>query len=479
MRQTRKSEDPINSKFYSHKIRREFIAGPLKISKNLFSPVSKSEKNSPSSKTSRITDFSPKSKPLPFTFQSPKSTIEAKSTVGRSPKARNSFKEKLQGTGLTLKKLPQKLSSAKNVALNKNYSEKTLKSKTFSQNFSLKFSKEKENLIAAIKNNFKSYLEQPITNDTFYVIDKLIGQGSFGKVLLGRQILTNKKVAIKAIDRSHLENEYSRQKIFREVYILKKIKSNYVVKILEVFETNEYFLIVMEYMQGGDMLNYIKRMDRIPEEQCKKYFYQILLGLNAIHKCEILHRDIKLDNILIDKSLRFIKICDFGVSKLVNKGEIITDHCGTPAYLAPEIILNQGYEGYWSDIWSLGVLLYCMSCGTVPFKASSIQELHKLILQGKFDLPEFLSVNIKHLIRNMLVIVPHKRIPLEKILRHRWFERCNELFTDSTDSTFHINQEIVQQMEVFGYPKQHVINSLELKSLNHAYAVYTALSIRD
>ena len=479
MRQTRRSEDPMQNKFYSHKYKREFIAGPLKLSKNLFNPISKSEKNSPSSKTSRAADFSPKTKAIPFSFQSPKSITEPRSLTKQSPRTKNFFGEKPQVSELIIKKLPSKLMSLKTVSLKSNYSEKSLNLKTSKKASIKKFSKEKEELILILTNSFKNTLNPPPTDDRFYIIDKLIGQGAFGKVLLGRQVLTNKKVAIKAIDRLHLSNEYSRQKIFREVYILKKVKSKYVVKILEVFETNENFLIVMEYLPGGDLLSYIKTTNRIPEEQCKNFFYQIVLGLSAIHKCEILHRDIKLDNILIDKSLRFLKICDFGVSKIVQKGETITDHCGTPAYLAPEIVLNQGYEGYWSDIWSLGVLLYCMSCGTVPFKASTISDLHKLILQGKYELPEYLSTNLKHLIKNMLVIIPNKRIPLEKILRHRWFDRCTEIFNDSLEGNTQLNHEIIQQMEKFGYPKQHIINSLELKTLNHTYAIYKALDLKD
>jgi serine/threonine-protein kinase SIK2 len=275
-----------------------------------------------------------------------------------------------------------------------------------------------------------------------------------------------------------LDNEHSRRKIFREVYILKKLKSRFVVKILEVFENNENFLIVMEYMQGGDLLNYLKLHGKMSEDQCKKIFYQVVLGVQAVHKHGILHRDIKLDNILLDKSMNHIKICDFGVSKLVHKGEIITDQCGTPAYLAPEIVLDKGYEGFWSDIWSLGVLLYCMVCGTVPFKANNLQDLHKAILVGKFELPEYLSANLKHLIRSVLVIVPNRRMPIEKILKHRWFDGCESLFEDACyDEALRVKNENLAVVESFGYPKQHVINSLGFKSLNHAYAVYNMINL--
>jgi serine/threonine-protein kinase SIK2 len=201
--------------------------------------------------------------------------------------------------------------------------------------------------------------------------------------------------------------------------------------------------------------------------------------VSFIHKHGILHRDIKLDNVLLDKSLNHVKICDFGVSKLVHKGEIITDQCGTPAYLAPEIVLDKGYEGFWSDIWSLGVLLYCMACGTVPFKANNLQDLHKAILVGKYDLPDFLSVNLKHLIRSMLVIVPNRRIPIDRILRHRWFDDCSQVFGETAEEeTFRINNDTVLMMESFGYPRQHMVNSLEIKSLNHSYALYNLINLK-
>ena len=480
MHTKRASQDPSSSKFHAWTHKREILAGSLKIPKSIISPVSKSEKNSPASiKTSRHLDSSPRSRPNAFKI-SPRSSME--SVKPASPKIQNFFKHKpnIESSVLLIKQIPKRLYSPKAslIKLKSNNSERTLPRKPSEINPLAHFYKEKENLVAVIKESFKNNLEEPVTDDRFYTVEKLIGQGAFGKVLLGFSILTGRKVAIKAIDRSHLENEYSRRKIFREVYILKKLKSRFVVKILEVFETDENFLIVMEYVPGGDLLNYLKLHGRMSEDKCKKIFYQVVLGVNTIHKHGILHRDIKLDNILLDKSLNYIKICDFGVSKLVHKGEIITDQCGTPAYLAPEIVLDKGYEGFWSDIWSLGVLLYCMVCGTVPFKANTLQDLHKAILVGKYDLPEFLSANLKHLIRSMLVIVPNRRIPVEKILRHRWFDDCENFFKESClDETLMVRNESLGTMESFGYPRQHVINSLEFKSLNHSYAVYNMMNL--
>lgn len=483
MHRKRASEDPVNDRIFTWKKKKNFVAGPLKIPKAIISPMSKSEKNSPSIKTSRHPESSPVSKKLPFQIQSPKSTsnnvnlgnIKLLKIQSLSKPKTN----KRDSPGILIRQSPNRISPKFTFLKSRNSESSISKSNPDFRSKKL-FNKEKISLIELIGKCFQENLVEPPTNDQFYSISGLLGQGAFGKVMLGYHILTGKKIAMKAIDKSHLQNEHAKRKIFREVYILKKIRSNYVVRILEVFETEQNFLIVMEYMSGGDLLKYLKTNGKFSEEKCKKLFYQIVLGVNTIHKHGILHRDIKLDNIILDKTLKTVKICDFGVSKLVHKGEIIMDQCGTPAYLAPEIVLDKGYEGYWSDIWSLGVLLYCMICGTVPFKANTLQELHKAILLGKYELPEFLSPTVKHLIKHMLMIVPNKRIPLDQILAHKWFEDCVEMFSEvgMDEETLRLNQDVMREIENYGYPRQYIINSLEYKSLNHAYATYQLLNIK-
>jgi serine/threonine protein kinase len=134
----------------------------------------------------------------------------------------------------------------------------------------------------------------------------------------------------------------------------------------------------------------IKRKGKLKEGDAKFIFKQIVYGLAHIHCRSVIHRDIKLDNILLDCE-KGVKICDFGVSKIIKKGQVIQEQCGTPAYLAPEIIIDKGYEGYFVDLWSLGILLFAIICGTVPFKAPNLEELHKLILKGEFVFPEYVS----------------------------------------------------------------------------------------
>ena len=144
--------------------------------------------------------------------------------------------------------------------------------------------------------------------------------------------------------------------------------------------------MVMEYAGGGDLLQFIKSRGRIEENDAKSVFRQILYGLAHIHCRSVIHRDMKLDNILFDAE-GGIKICDFGVSKIVKKDQKLCEQCGTPAYIAPEVLSSEGYIGYSADIWSLGILLYAMVCGTVPFKAAALLELHEHIKKGDFGFP--------------------------------------------------------------------------------------------
>ena len=140
-----------------------------------------------------------------------------------------------------------------------------------------------------------------------------------------------------------------------------------------------------------------------------------------------------MDNVLMDGE-GGVKLCDFGVSRMVKKGHTIQEQCGTPAYLAPEIIIDKGYQGFSADIWSLGVLLYAMVQGTVPFKASNITDLHKLILAGEFEFPvDTVSAEVKDLVRRMLVLDPAKRISIPQMLNHPWVADVEKGFGDSED----------------------------------------------
>ena len=389
--------------------------------------------------------------------------------------------------------------------------------------------------------DYKKHNEIPETTMNHYKFVRLIGKGAFGKVTLGIHKLTGKYVAIKTIDKEHLKDEFSKRKVLREIYILKKIRHVNVIRLLEVFESPKEVLMVMEYAGGGDLLHYVKQKKHLPEAEAKSIFRQVVYGLAHIHSRNVLHRDIKLDNILLD-SEGGVKICDFGVSKIVDKHKVINDQCGTPAYIAPEIITNIGYKGFYVDHWSLGILLYAMLCGTVPFKASNMTELHELIKEGTFTYPIELSEDAKSLINGLLKLAPKERLSIPEILAHPWLERTDDYEGEESDEynyyivrnekvpddpsnsnpsinnlcienlffpskpnvklsfkdycyvandfyTHHIgifsnhlittqlDEEIVKVLETYGYPKDLVMSSLTKGEINHATASYNLLEI--
>ncbi len=300
------------------------------------------------------------------------------------------------------------------------------------------YKRDMETISFYIENFFKKYETYPSTKLRFYKYGRLLGKGAFGKVNLSLHTLTGRLVAIKSINKEKLKKETQRQKIKTETSIMKTLsKSDNIVKFFETFETQKHICIVMEYICAGDLLSYIKKRTKLSEPVAKFIFKQIILALDFIHKHNIVHRDIKLDNILIDLDNN-IKICDFGVSKIIKQGDIMREQCGTPAYIAPEILLDKGYEGFGVDVWSAGVVLYAMLSGTVPFKGGDLKELHGNIIQGNYTKVKEISSEASHLIKRMLETDPDKRICVEDILTHPWvvgvdlnFWKTQNLFTNA------------------------------------------------
>jgi serine/threonine protein kinase len=218
-----------------------------------------------------------------------------------------------------------------------------------------------------------------------------------------------------------------------------------IIGIYEVFNNDTYLFIVMEYASQGDLLHYVRSKKKLSEEEALKYFRQLIYGVAHIHCRGVLHRDIKLDNILLDDDMG-VKICDFGVSRQLCKGQIIKEQCGTPAYLAPEIIINCGYSGFFSDLWSIGIALFTMLCGAVPYRGNSLQELLNAEKNEKIVFPSHLSPLSKDLIERLLEFEPYKRITIPEIMQHPWFTR-NKAYPADED-LIEINDEESEKPDV-------------------------------
>ena len=285
------------------------------------------------------------------------------------------------------------------------------------------YKQECQKLSSYIIKYYQKHKEYPNTNKNFYKYGRVLGKGAFGKVNLALHLASGRLVAIKSFNKKKLTTKRAKRKIKTEIEALSKLRNPFCTQIYDYFETETHILIVMEYV-CGDLLGFIRKRAKISEPTAKIIFKQIIKGLQYIHKKKIVHRDIKLDNVLIDLT-NTVKICDFGVCRILQPGDIMYEHCGTPAYIAPEIFKDEGYEGFSCDIWSAGVTLYYMLAGVQPFKANKIEDLKEIILKGKFEKIEDVSNEANDLIKGMLEFNPNKRFTIEDILKHPWLKNVN------------------------------------------------------
>ena len=295
------------------------------------------------------------------------------------------------------------------------------------------YKNESKKLSEIIKNYYIKNKEYPETTLDFYKIGRCIGHGGFGKANLSLHILSGRIVAIKSMNKK--KGIYSKRNILHEIKLMKKLRGHKnIVKLFEKFENKNYTFIVMENIIGGNLLQTVKKMTKLTENQSKNIFKQLIETLKYIHSKNIVHRDIKPHNILLTLNNE-IKICDFGVGKEILKGTLVNETCGTPAYIAPELLYDKPFDPYKSDIWSCGVVLYFMLTGFVPFKGDNDNQLHNNIMKGIYPIIDNISNECNDLIKNILEVNPNKRFSLNDILNHSWFKDFDlkknnfELFT--------------------------------------------------
>ena len=287
----------------------------------------------------------------------------------------------------------------------------------------LYYQNELDKLSIYIKTYYSDKKVYPESNTKFYLFGREIGHGAFGKVNLCLHIGSGHLVAMKTFVKKDSKYKETKEKLRNEVEVLSKLHHPFINQILDNFETDTHFFIVMEYI-CGDLLSFIRKRNKLNEQISKMIFKQLIEGLKYIHKKNIIHRDIKLDNILIDTT-NTVKICDFGVSRKIEKGQKIYERCGTPAYIAPEIYKKIGYTGFQSDVWSAGVTLYYILSGNLPFKGTNIHELENAILLGEYKKIKDISYEANDIIDKMLKLEPKERITIDEILKHPWLKNVN------------------------------------------------------
>ncbi|KAM4873978.1 sperm motility kinase 4A-like isoform 1-T1 [Thomomys bottae] len=302
-----------------------------------------------------------------------------------------------------------------------------------------------------------------------YRVLRTIGQGSFGHVKLAKHLLTDALVAVKVLEKRG--NPF----ITSEVDIMKSVDHPNVVKLFHVMETEERVYLVMEYPGGGDLLRHVLEVIKLQEEEAQLVFRQIVSAMHYCHKSGIAHRDLKLENVLLDTS-GTVKVCDFGLGTRVMLGEELDRACGTLPFWAPELFKHQGYDGHKVDVWSLGVLLYCMVVGYLPFSAWTWGKLRKQVLSGQCRIPPHVSPELQNLLTQLLTVDPERRPTLEQVLGHPWLRqmepgpsRPSQTLSEEPDPS------IIRVMTYMGYNPEEVQDALLGRTFNAAMGTYLIL----
>lgn len=291
-----------------------------------------------------------------------------------------------------------------------------------------------------------------------YVLGENLGAGTFGKVKVGRHHITGHKVAIKILNRQKIKTLEVVGKIRREIQYLKLFRHPHIIKLYQVISTPSDIFMVMEFVSGGELFDYILKHGKLSERDARRFFQQIISGVDYCHRHMIVHRDLKPENLLLD-SHNNVKIADFGLSNMMHDGEFLKTSCGSPNYAAPEVIKGSLYAGPEVDIWSSGVILYALLCGTLPFDDDHIPTLFKKIRSGIFAIPGHLSSLIAGLLTAMLQVDPIKRITIEQIKEHDWFkiDLPSYLFPSTDNEGKHLDDEVINEIcEKFGVEESDV-----------------------
>ncbi|KAL2494853.1 CBL-interacting serine/threonine-protein kinase 20 [Forsythia ovata] len=257
-----------------------------------------------------------------------------------------------------------------------------------------------------------------------YEMGKLLGQGTFAKVYHGRNLKTGQSVAIKIIDKEKVMKVGLIDQIKREISVMRLVKHPNVVQLYEVMASKSNIYFAMEYVKGGELFNKVSK-GRLKEDAARKYFQQLIAAVDFCHSRGVYHRDLKPENLLLDEAGN-LKVSDFGLSALLESKRqdgLLHTTCGTPAYVAPEVITKRGYDGEKADIWSCGVILFVLLAGYLPFQDSNLMEMYRKISKSQFRCPQWFPPEVRKLLSRILDPNPLTRITVARLMENSWFRK--------------------------------------------------------
>ncbi|CAF4354506.1 unnamed protein product [Rotaria sp. Silwood2] len=311
-----------------------------------------------------------------------------------------------------------------------------------------------------------------------YFLERTIGKGSFAVVKLATHCDTHQKVAIKIIDKSRL-NPTDHKKLEREIAVMKSLIHPFIIRLYEVMESKNLIYLVTEYAANGELLDLLIREKRLSEAKAKEKFRQLVLAVEYIHSKNIVHRDLKTENLLLDDRGN-IKVADFGFANTFKPNTKLQTFCGSPPYAAPELFQCLPYSPEKVDVWSLGVLLYVFVCGHLPFDSNNLTELRKRVLTGQIRLPFYISADCSSLISHMLTVDPEQRYTINDIKNHSWLMLNNLNISDITSQiqtmpNSQLTNAILDHAELLGYNRTQILKSVNGNSYDSDAAIWHLL----
>ncbi|RCN26700.1 kinase domain protein [Ancylostoma caninum] len=262
---------------------------------------------------------------------------------------------------------------------------------------------------------------------------------------------------------------------------MKQLDHPNIVKLYQVMENEQTLYLVLEYASGGEVFDYLVAHGRMKEKEARVKFRQIVSAVQYLHSKNIIHRDLKAENLLLDADMN-IKIADFGFSNQFTLGNKLDTFCGSPPYAAPELFQGKKYDGPEVDVWSLGVILYTLVSGSLPFDGQNLKELRERVLRGKYRIPFYMSTDCENLLKKFLVLNPARRGTLETIMKDRWmnigYEDEGELKPYVEPPKDQIDEARIEKLIQLGFNKGSILDALEKEKFEDIHATYLLLGER-